>query len=403
MACCLISTSLNLPFIFDRTANRSEIRRAFALWAAETPLTFREVNSNPDIEIDFNVGAHGDGSPFDGPSGVLAHAFFPELGTTHFDDREQWTTNSTTRSGIDLFIVAAHEFGHALGLDHSNVRDALMFPTYLGYIPDFKLNTDDIRGIRSIYGGPPTPRTTRAPTIPTTRPTTRATTRPTRRPTTLRPRPTVPTTVPFQCRRTFGAAFEDDNGDLMMIRGIFLYRIPVYDPRTGSAVVSRASNMFQRVMSFPDAIFQVPGSTYVIRRRRVQQFSRPDGTLLGRRDRVADTWNGLGGLPRGARITAAVAITQNEVLLFGRFRGQGYVWEYDVFNKDIIQSSMTLMQEAFPGIPPIVDMALSRDPIEIIFVAGQEYFRYDTESQEVAGPFAFAPAFVGGPCGSEEI
>ena len=44
--------------------------------------------------------------------------------------------------------------GHALGLDHSAKRGALMFPTYAGYIPldTFDLDEDDILGIRSIYG-----------------------------------------------------------------------------------------------------------------------------------------------------------------------------------------------------------------------------------------------------------
>ena len=81
--------------------------------------------------------------------GVLAHAFFPEDGRTHFDDDETWVVN---RTGIDLFIVAAHEFGHSLGLDHSDNNNALMAPYYTGYIPDYKLHPDDIAGIQAHYG-----------------------------------------------------------------------------------------------------------------------------------------------------------------------------------------------------------------------------------------------------------
>ena len=57
-----------------------------------TPLTFTQIyDQESDIEIIFVHGDHGDGSPFDGPSGVLAHAYFPENGDAHFDEGETWT------------------------------------------------------------------------------------------------------------------------------------------------------------------------------------------------------------------------------------------------------------------------------------------------------------------------
>jgi peptidoglycan hydrolase-like protein with peptidoglycan-binding domain len=136
---------------------RDAISTALSYWAAVTPLTFSEIPnaSNPEIRIRFVTGDHGDGSPFDGGGGVLAHAFYPPpnggdiAGDTHFDDAENWSVNLPP-SGIDLVTVAAHEFGHALGLNHSPVNDALMYAYYGG--PHRFLHQDDIDGIQSIYG-----------------------------------------------------------------------------------------------------------------------------------------------------------------------------------------------------------------------------------------------------------
>lgn len=54
---------------------------------------------------------------------------------------------------VNLFLVAAHEFGHSLGLAHSDVRGALMFPVYSYQNPEtFRLPADDRRGIQKLYG-----------------------------------------------------------------------------------------------------------------------------------------------------------------------------------------------------------------------------------------------------------
>ncbi|MBD0272213.1 MAG: matrixin family metalloprotease [Acetobacteraceae bacterium] len=133
---------------------RGAVQQAFALWAAVTPLTFTEVgiNNSPDITISFGGGDHGCGFPFDGAGGVLAHAFYPGTslsGDTHFDELETWSVNLPP-SGVDLVTVAAHEFGHALGLAHSSVNTALMAPFYGG--PHRHLDDDDRSGIQALYG-----------------------------------------------------------------------------------------------------------------------------------------------------------------------------------------------------------------------------------------------------------
>ncbi|XP_039256684.2 72 kDa type IV collagenase-like [Styela clava] len=73
--------------------------------------------------------------------------------TDDYDRDEKW--GFCNGNGYSLFLVAAHEFGHAIGLDHSKVRGALMYASY-AYYEDFKLPDDDTRGARDLYGGPRT-------------------------------------------------------------------------------------------------------------------------------------------------------------------------------------------------------------------------------------------------------
>ncbi|XP_075448528.1 matrix metalloproteinase-18-like isoform X1 [Ascaphus truei] len=145
------------------------IKRALQVWSDVTTLKFtRFYNETSDIEMFFAAGDHGDNNPFDGPHGILAHAFQPGNGIggdAHFDEDETWTNSQRT---YNLFLVAAHEFGHSLGLSHSKDPGALMYPTYSRSTDpnQFHLPQDDINAIQYLYGKSSNPVLPTGPTTP---------------------------------------------------------------------------------------------------------------------------------------------------------------------------------------------------------------------------------------------
>lgn len=147
------------------------INAALAAWSSVANLTFIQVL---DDGLPFNVGTSGElrfgGHPFDGPSNVLAHGFYPPLngltaaGDMHYDIDDTWKVGfGGNANTFDIFQVTAHEIGHALGLDHTGVANSLMNPFYTEAFSGPQ--ADDIAGMQFIYGpaqvqGVPEPGTT---------------------------------------------------------------------------------------------------------------------------------------------------------------------------------------------------------------------------------------------------
>jgi hypothetical protein len=179
-----------LGYFFERLTRRlpepqvqSEIVRALGEWTKYAKLTFNPAADRAaprTLNFLFASGAHGDPFPFDGRGKVLAHTFYPAppnpepiAGDLHFDDDEPWGIGE----GTDLFSVALHEAGHALGLPHSDKPGAVMYPYYrrIG-----GLTAEDISAIRELYAArtadptalpPSTPRTPPQPPAPAPPPT----------------------------------------------------------------------------------------------------------------------------------------------------------------------------------------------------------------------------------------
>lgn len=139
---------------------RRAIRRALDTWTnAGAGLTFTEVggNQNPDIFVEWRAANDPDYSMV---GGVLAHADFPPgfsiIVTNpplpcHYDDQEHIWVDSAVVDGFDIETVALHEFGHCLGMYHTDVAGSVMFPSVSSNSTNRSLQPDDLAGIRKLY------------------------------------------------------------------------------------------------------------------------------------------------------------------------------------------------------------------------------------------------------------
>lgn len=105
------------------------------------------------------------------------------------DPEWSWTTGGSVN--IDLQSVVTHEFGHALGLNHSSDGSAVMYASYSAGSTKRSLAADDLAGLVVIYGTAGGGATNTPTNTPTTSPST-ATATPTSTPT----RTPTPTGVP---------------------------------------------------------------------------------------------------------------------------------------------------------------------------------------------------------------
>ena len=169
---------IQLQYVFTQmsaklpvAAAQSEIVRALQEWAKYANIQFvpgSAASANQTVSIVFAEGMHGDAYPFEPGSPVLAHTFFPAppdpepiAGDMHFNEDQDWHIGSD----VDLYTVALHEIGHALGLGHSDDPNSIMYPYYHS---GAGLSSDDIAGVQALYGSPDAsaPPITPSPSLP---------------------------------------------------------------------------------------------------------------------------------------------------------------------------------------------------------------------------------------------
>lgn len=140
---------------------------AFRRWEVHAALKFIYVTEPEKANILLDFGK------IDGPSSTLAYQYLPcgpqnagsQL-TGKYDDKEDWVyypDGPSPPSRVDLAVVACHEIGHGLGLEHGPGK-ALLAPTY-----DRNVRVPqewDIKEIQIRYG--PKLTTPNAPSTPAT-------------------------------------------------------------------------------------------------------------------------------------------------------------------------------------------------------------------------------------------
>ncbi|KAM7125020.1 matrix metalloproteinase-9 [Molossus nigricans] len=292
--------------------------------------------------------------------------------TSNFDNDKKW--GFCPDQGYSLFLVAAHEFGHALGLDHSSVPEALMYPMY-SYTEKEPLHEDDVKGIQYLYGSrtkpEPRPPTTAPETQPTAPPTICTTGPPTARPSespTAGPtgppsagptgpptaRPTGPPTAGPSAAPT-GSFYPEDNVCNVNIfdaiaeigNTLHFFKDGKYW-RFSEAQGRRVQGPFlirdtwSELPSKLDSAFQDPLTKKIFFFSGLQVWVYTGASVLGPRrlDKLGfgrEVTQVTGALPRGG----------GKVLLFS---GQNF-WRFDVKTQMVDPKSASPVDQMFPGVP----------------------------------------------------
>ncbi|XP_047450312.1 collagenase 3 [Mugil cephalus] len=304
-----------------RTDVDKAIHNALNVWADVTPLTFKKLyTGTADIMISFGSREHGDFNPFDGPDGLLAHAYPPGQGIggdTHFDEDEHWTKDS---SAYNLFIVAAHELGHALGMSHSTEPGALMFPIY-SYAKGYPLSEDDIEGIQALYGPNPNGRK-------------------------VKPKPDAPN----KCdpTLTFDAVTEL-RGETIIFKDRFYWRI---HPQMVEPELTLIKSTWPSIPNKVDAAYENPEKDLVVIFSGIRMWAMNGYNIV---DGYPKYIHKL-GLPKTVRkIDAAVHIQDTGKTLL--FTDEDY-WSYDEATSTMDKGYPRSIEEDFPGMDDEVDAAV---------------------------------------------
>uniref|UniRef100_UPI00398EBA5F matrix metalloproteinase-17-like n=1 Tax=Pristiophorus japonicus TaxID=55135 RepID=UPI00398EBA5F len=269
--------------------------------------------------------------------------------------------------GTDLFTVAVHEFGHALGLSHTASKTSIMRPYYQGPVGDplqYRLQPDDRSEIERLYGSRNSPDDTglehgiepsRFPSLPES---------PGRRPS-IRPGDQSPD----RCRTSFDAVAQI-RGETFFFKGRYFWRL-THSGHLASLRPARLSRFWRGLpgnLDRVDAVYEraadhkivfFTGSQYWLFKdnraeegypRPVSDFGLPDGGVEAAFSREGQTY----------------------------FLKDGQLWRYDEAERRL-EPGYPSQTWPWRDLPREIDAAMSWSDGGVYFFSGRDCWRYTAE------------------------
>ncbi|XP_075210258.1 collagenase 3-like [Lycorma delicatula] len=350
-------------------------RAAFGEWAKHSPLNFTHDYYDYDILISDKYGTHNyaktnDRCPnkFDGPGGILAHAFLPNKANTlieiHIDEAETWNLNLEGKvedMNTSLFNTMIHEIGHALGIHHSFNKESVMYP-FLNRRTN--LSEDDIQAIQSLYGS-------REDTSTTVRPV----------------QPTKPTVTPISV--TDVCEIKEDESDkihYLLINGklYVIFKRLSWILNIADETKYDTKNYYKPLELTDRLKFLSPAASF---KGVTAIYQRPNGEIVLIEDQNLFMFNLhtqrlIGGYPRNVCLHFNIAQPCKINGIVNTYTGKTYV----IFNEDFVgeidECSFTLIRtdlisNMFPGIPADIDGVVRFNNGLLYFFKNGNYYEYN--------------------------
>ncbi|KAI8497926.1 metalloendopeptidase [Branchiostoma belcheri] len=277
---------------------------------------------------------------------------------------------------MDLYIIAAHELGHSLGLGHSDAWGALMRPKYT----DVKwmktisaLPPEDRNAIQAMYGPCPRLEWNVRYMLESSRRSGRA------------PKQRRPNT----CSAPYDAIFLGPDRKTYAMRGLYYWRL-----NDGNEIGRPMPLLIRhRWPGLPGNINAAvtsayTGRTYFFKGNRIWRF----------KDSILDEYYPIShnetGLPRSPD-AAFVWGPKHKIVVFKR--SKFYIW--NEFNRKVEPGYPKLIRKFFPGLPNNIDAAFQWKNRHTFFFKQGYYWRYDDEIGSIAKCYPRPVALYWSGCG----